>query len=76
MSILESNLALLSSIPEEQQEAIQTYLLTNFCIDNPFKPVSADDIYMELAESRRQYENGEARDFDLVIDEIGEKYGL
>ena len=41
MSILEANLALLLTIPEESQEEIQSYLLTNFCGNNPYKPLSS-----------------------------------
>lgn len=50
MSTREANLALLLTIPEERQEEIQSYLLTNFCIDNPYKPLSSDEILAELAE--------------------------
>lgn len=76
MSILEFNMELLSTIPEEQQKEIQSYLLMNFCGENPYKPLSEKQILTELAESRASYDNGEGEDFDRVLDEIGEKYGL
>jgi hypothetical protein len=76
MSILEANMKLLSTIPEEHQKEIQKYLLINFCDDNPYKPLSKNEILDELAESRKCYQNGEGEDFDKAIDEIGEKYGL
>lgn len=76
MSILEANLALLLTIPEESQEEIQSYLLTNFCGNNPFKPLSSSEILAELAESRACYQAGEGEDFDKVLDEIGDRYGL
>ena len=44
MSTLEANLALLSTIPEECQKEIQSYLLLNFCGSNPYKPLSGDEI--------------------------------
>ena len=50
MSTLEANLALLLTIPEERQEEIQSYLLTNFCVGNPYKPLSSSEILAELAE--------------------------
>ncbi len=75
MSTLESNIALLSTIPEEFQGAIHTYLV-NLCADNPFKPMSANEILEELAESRACYERGEFQDFDEVLDEISDKYGI
>lgn len=76
MSTLEANLALLLTIPEERQKEIQSYLLTNFCADNPFKPLSNSEILAKLAESRACYLMDEGEDFDKVLDEIGDKYGL
>lgn len=76
MSTLEANLALLLTIPEECQEEIQSYLLMNFCGNNPYKPLSEKEILSELAESRISYDNGEREDFDKALDEIGAKYGL
>lgn len=76
MSILEANLELLSTIPEDRQKEIQRYLSVNFCGNNPYKPLSGDEILSELAESRMCYERGEGEDFDKALDEIGVKYGL
>lgn len=76
MSTLEANLALLLTIPEENQEEIQSYLLTHFCGNNPFKPLSSSEILAELAESRACYQAGGGEDLDKVLDEIGDRYGL
>lgn len=76
MSTMEANLTLLLTIPEERQEEIQSYLLTNFCTDNLYKPLSGSGILAELAESRACYQTGEGEDFDKVLDEIGDRYGL
>ena len=76
MSILEANINLIATIPEERQEEIQRYLLLNFCEDNPYRPLSANEIAEELAESRACYLRGEGKDFDEAIDEIRAKYGL
>ena len=76
MSTMEANLALISTIPEECQEEIRTYLLRNFCTNNPFKPLSAGEIASELAQARECYENGEGEDFDDAVEEISAKYGL
>ena len=40
----------------------------------PFKPLSANDIFEELAESRACYERGEYEDFDDALNEISAKY--
>ncbi len=76
MSKKETNIALLSTIPEDAQEQIFVYLTQNFCNDNPIKPKRAEEIYSELAESRACYERGEFEDFDDAIDDISGKYGL
>lgn len=76
MSTREANIALLSTIPENAQQQIYVYLTENFCTENPFKPLSAEEIYAELAESRACYERGEYKDFDEALDEICEKYGI
>lgn len=49
MSTMEANLALISTIPEERQEEIRAYLLINFCANNPYKPLHANEILSELA---------------------------
>lgn len=76
MNIREANMALLSTIPDTCQEQIHEYLIQNFCEDNPFKPMSKQEIYAELAEARACYERGEYQDFDEALDEISEEYGL
>ena len=76
MSTLEANPALLLTIPEERQEEIQSYLLTNFCTNNPYRLLSGDKILAELAESRACYLAGEGEDLDKVLDEIDDRYGL
>ena len=76
MSTLEANLALLLTIPEERQQEIQSYLLTNFCTNNPYRLLSGDKILAELAESRACYLAGEGEDLDKVLDEIDDRYGL
>ena len=76
MNALETNLALLLTIPEEHQEEIQSYLLTNFYTDNHYKLLSSSEILAELAESRAYFRAGEGEDLDKVLDEIGDKYGL
>ena len=76
MSTLETNMALLLTIPEERQEEIRSYLFTNFYTDNPYKTLSSSEILAELAESRACYQAGEGEDIDKILDEIGDRYGL
>lgn len=76
MNKKETNIALLSTIPDDAQQQFFLYLTENFCTENPFKPLTADEILAELAESRACYERGEYEDFDEALDEISKKYGL
>ena len=76
MSTREANIALLSVIPESEQKKIYMYLSSNYCDQNPFKPLSAEEIYSELEESRECYERGEYEDFDDALDGISAKYGI
>ena len=76
MSTLEANMELLSTIPEEHQKEIQQFLLMYFCSENPYKPLSRNEILSELAQSQECYERGEGEDFDKAVDEIDVKYGL
>lgn len=76
MSTLEKNIALLSTFPEEIQKQIHNYLVTRCNSDNPFKPLSEQEILKDLAVSRACYENGEYMDFDEALDIISEKYGI
>ena len=76
MSTLETNMALLLTIPEERHVEIRSYMLTNFCTDNPYKPLSSSEILAELAESRACYQAGEGEELDKILGEIGDRYGL
>lgn len=75
MNKREANIAMLSVIPEDEQEKIYAYL-SDYCNSNPFKKVSAEEIYAQLAEGRACFERGEYEDFDDALDEICEKYGV
>ena len=44
--------------------------------NNPFKVKTANEIFAELEESRKLYEQGKYEDFDDAVDETGAKYGI
>lgn len=75
-SVLETNIALLRTIPEEHQTNINEYLVLNYCTQNPFAPLSREQICAELEESRRSAERGEGQDFDEALDEICEQWHI
>ena len=76
MSIRDTNLALISNIPESEQKQIYLYLTEHYCKNGFMKPKTASEILDELSESRKCYENGEFRDFDEALDDISKKYGI
>lgn len=76
MTMKETNIALLSMIPEEKQEEIHKYLILNYCANSPYIPLTEKDILAQLEQSRLEYMNGEDEDFDVALDDIREKYGL
>lgn len=76
MSILEANMALLATFPEEKQQEIHSYLIAISNSDNPFKPLSKKEIYQELEESRECFSRGEYMDFGMALDEISRRYDL
>ena len=76
MSIKDTNLALISNIPEFDQKQIYLYLTEHYCKDGFMKPKSASEILDELSESRECYKNGDYKDFDNALDDISNKYGL
>ena len=76
MSTLEANIAILSTLSEDDQEKIFMYLSENFCDMNPYKPMSENEILTLLAESRDCYNRGEYQDFDEALNDIAQKYGL
>lgn len=46
------------------------------CEEDPFKPLSSEEIFAELVESRECYKRGEGENFDDALDEISANYGL
>ena len=74
MNTKEADNVLLSVMPESEQEKYEN--LSNQLDNTPLKPLSADEIYSELAEARACYDRGEYEDLNDAINEISKKYGL
>ncbi len=45
-------------------------------MNNPYRPLSAKEIYAELEKSRRCYDREDYKDFDDALNEISRKYQL
>ena len=76
MSTRDVNFPLFSTVPEDTQQQTFVNLTQGFYNGDPFKPKSAEEISLELAESRDYYERGEYEDFDDALDDISRKYSL
>lgn len=76
MSTREANIELISVLPDKDQEKIYHFLQGIFSDDNPFKPMSREEILADLSESRACYDRGEYQDFDEALDEISREYGI
>ena len=44
--------------------------------DNPYKPMTEEEMLAKLERSRLQYQEGRYREADTVISDMREKYGL
>lgn len=55
-------------------ETMETTIPKN--IKNPFTPVTAEQIYADLARSRQQIEEGRGIPMEKALEEIGRKHGF
>ena len=77
MSTLAATIAMLERLPETDLQAIHDITYSIYTkIQSPFKPLTKNQILDDLAESRKQIEQGECKDLTTAIDEIRGKYGL
>ena len=77
MSVSEATLGLMSTMSED--ELLEMYHQARKIIEerrNPLRPLSKQQILVDLAASREQIENGEVVDFDQAIEEIEAQYDL
>ena len=63
-------------MPTLMDKEVNMDLTQNSFKGNSWNLKSAEEIYLELAESRACYELGEYEDFDDALDDISKKYGL
>lgn len=76
MTMMQSNLAIIQNLPEDKQRDVYNYLVMNYVKDSPFFPLSANQIKEELAQSRKDAEDGMYMDFDAFLDGLEKKYEL
>ena len=77
MSTLEATITMLEHLPESDLQAIHDITYSIYTkIQSPFKPLTKEQVLNDLAESRKQVENGEYKDLTEAVDELRGKYGL
>ncbi|MCM1327601.1 MAG: hypothetical protein NC094_08750 [Bacteroidales bacterium] len=79
MNTLENTVSMMELLPEEDLIEIQSLTKKLFNLrnaDNPFQPLSKQEILKELQISREQTMNGQYKDMDKALEGIREKYGL
>lgn len=79
MSTLETTVSMLELLPERELLVIQKLVKRIFEShekDNPFQPLTEEQIYALLAVSRQQAETGECDDADDFYKEMTAKYGV
>lgn len=79
MSTLEYTISLLETMPEEKLREIQNYIQYIIFRDDaakPFKPLSEEDLVMQLTESMKKSDMGATTPADVVSQRMREKYAL
>lgn len=79
MNTLKNTVSMMELLPEEDLIEIQSLTKKLFNLrnaDNPFQPLSKQEIIKELQTSRKQTMNGQCKDMDKALEGIREKYGL
>lgn len=78
MSTLDATVSMLEAMPEDARIKVMEFtqrLFTSQKPANPFVPVSQEQIFSDLAESRRQISDGKGLDMKDALNRIGEQHG-
>ncbi len=79
MSTLEATVSMLEAMPEEARLQVFEYTQNLFGAkkpQNPFLPLTKDQILEDLAVSRKQIDEGEVCSMEDALDELEKKYGF
>lgn len=77
MSTLESTVSMIQQLPEKDLLKVQAFVRLFFSeTDNPFSPLTEEQIYSQLEESRLQASEGKVKDAWQIASDVREKYGL
>ena len=77
MSTLETTVSMMKNLPEKDLLKIQAFVRLFLSeAPNPFEPMSEEEIYLQLEQSRKHAEEGRLKDAIQVSASVREKYGL
>ena len=77
MNTLEATVSMMKQLPENDLLKIQAFVRLFFPdSSNPFVPLTEEEIYAQLARSRKHAEDGNLMDARQISSNVREKYGL
>lgn len=79
MSTLDATVSMLEAMPEDARIKVLEFtqkLFTSRKPENPFIPVSQEQVFSDLAESRRQIADGEGLNMEDALDRMGKQHGF
>ncbi len=79
MSTLDATVSMLEAMPEDARIKVLEFtqkLFTSRKPENPFLPVSQDQILSDLALSRQQINDGQGLDMEDALNKMGRQHGF
>ncbi len=79
MSTIEATVSMLENMTEDARIRVLEFTKNLYISpeqENPFVPLTEEQILADLAESRQQIEGGHVRPMEDVLDELEHKYGF
>ena len=79
MSTLEATVSMLEAMPEDARIKVMEFiqkLFTSRKPANPFVPISQEQIFSDLAESRQQISDGKGLDMEEALNRMGKQHGF
>lgn len=77
MNTLEATVSMMKQLPESDLLKIQAFVRLFFPdSSNPFVPLTEEEIYAQLARSRKHAEDGNLKDARQISSNVRAKYGL
>ena len=79
MSTIEATVSMLETMPEEARILVFNYTQELFSArrpENPFKPVTTEQVLSDLEQSRKEISKGEGVNMKAALMELGKQHGF